>query len=194
MRKLILAALAASAAATPAFAQDTGFTGPRAEAVAGWDHVSDGSINNGSQDGAVYGGQIGYDFQAGTAVFGVEGEVTGATTRHRATGVLVAGDRLTASAGRDFYVGGRLGFTAGSRTLLYAKGGYTNARFDTHYVSGTSDIRDHDNADGWRLGAGAEVRLNQRVYAKAEYRYSRYDTSSIEAERHQVLAGLGVRF
>jgi outer membrane immunogenic protein len=99
MRKLILAALAASAAATPAFAQDATFTGPRAEAIVGWDHVGDDSISNGSRDGVVYGGQLGYDYQAGKAVFGLEGEVTGSTTKDTANGVLVAGDRLRVSAG-----------------------------------------------------------------------------------------------
>ena len=88
------ALLAGTAFAAPAFAQDSTFTGPRAEAVVGWDHVEDGSIYGASKDGAVYGGAIGYDFQAGSAVLGVEGEVTGATTRDRDTDVLVAGDSL----------------------------------------------------------------------------------------------------
>ena len=197
MRKLILVALAASAAATPAFAQDATFTGPRAEAIVGWDHVSDDSISNGSRDGVVYGGQLGYDYQAGKAVFGVEGEVTGATTKDEAFGVLAAGDRLKVSAGRDLYVGGRIGFVAGSRALIYAKGGYTNARFNTEYnADANSAIKEHDTVDGWRLGAGAEVKLNDKVYLKGEYRYSKYDSDSsgVDAKRHQVLGGVGVRF
>lgn len=192
MRKLILAALAASAAAAPAFAQDATFTGPRAEAIVGWDHVSDDSVNNGSRDGVVYGGQLGYDYQAGKAVFGVEGEVTGASTKDTANGVLVAGDRLKVSAGRDLYVGGRVGIVAGSRALIYAKGGYTNARFNSEYTSTTGTIEDHETLDGWRLGAGAEVKLNDKVYLKSEYRYSDY--GGVGGERHQVVGGVGVRF
>ena len=196
MRKLILAALAVSAAATPALAQDASFSGPRAEAIVGWDHVGDDSISNGSRDGVVYGGQLGYDYQAGNTVFGIEGEITGASTKDTANGVLVAGDRLRASAGRDLYVGGRVGFVAGNRALIYAKGGYTNARFDTHYTSTTSDIEDHDTVDGWRLGAGTEVKLNDKVYLKGEYRFSKYDSDSagVNAERHQVVGGVGIRF
>jgi outer membrane immunogenic protein len=196
MRKLILAALAASAAATPAFAQDASFTGPRAEAIVGWDHVGDDSISNGSRDGIVYGGQLGYDYQAGKAVFGIEGEITGASTRDTAEGVLVAGDRLRVSAGRDLYVGGRVGFVAGSRALIYAKGGYTNARFNTEYNSTASNIEDHDTVDGWRLGAGTEVKLNDKVYLKGEYRFSKYnsDSAGVDAERHQVVGGVGIRF
>lgn len=196
MRTLILAAITAAAAAAPAFAQDANFTGPRAEAVVGWDHVGDDSISNGSRDGAVYGGQIGYDHQAGKAVFGVEGEVTGSTTKDTANGVLVAGDRLRVSAGRDLYVGARAGVVVGDGALIYAKGGYTNARFNTHYTSTTSDIEDHDTVGGFRVGAGAEVKLNDKVYLKGEYRYSKYDSDSsgVDAKRHQVLGGVGVRF
>lgn len=196
MRKLILAALAASAAATPALAQDATFTGPRAEAIVGWDHVGDDSVSNGSRDGVVYGGQLGYDYQAGKAVFGVEGEITGATTKDTATGVLVADDRLRVSAGRDLYVGARVGIVAGERALLYAKGGYTNARFNTEYTSATSNIDEHDTVDGWRLGAGGELKLNDKVYLKGEYRFSKYDSDSagIDAKRHQVVGGVGIRF
>lgn len=192
MRKLILAALSASALATPALAQDANFSGPRAEAIVGWDHVSDDSINNGSRDGVVYGGQLGYDYQTGKTVLGVEGEVTGASTRDTANGVLVAGDRLKVSAGRDFYVGGRVGFVAGDRALIYAKGGYTNARFNSEYTSTTGTIEDHDTLDGWRLGAGAELKLTDKAYLKSEYRYSNY--GDVGGARHQVVGGVGIRF
>lgn len=198
--KLLAAALVAtSAVAAPAFAQtaDSGFTGPRAEAIVGWDQVSDDSLNNASRDGVVYGVQFGYDVQAGGAILGFEGEATGATTRDTARGVLVADDRLRAKAGRDLYVGGRVGFLATPRTMIYAKGGYTNARFDTTYDStATGRIEDHATVDGWRVGAGAETKLNDKIYVKAEYRYSKYDddNSGIDAHRHQVLAGVGVRF
>ena len=72
MRTKIFAAvlIASTAIAAPAFAQDATFTGPRAEAVVGWDRVTDDSFNtDNSRDGVVYGGQVGYDFQRGNAVF-----------------------------------------------------------------------------------------------------------------------------
>jgi outer membrane immunogenic protein len=200
MRKKIFAAalFATMAFAAPAFAQDADstFTGPRAEAVVGWDHVTDGTANGGSRDGVVYGGQVGYDFQAGSAVLGVEGEITGATTKAEDTGVLAAGDSLRVKAGRDLYAGARVGFTVGDKALIYAKGGYTNARFDTRYVAGGTTTTAHDNLDGWRLGAGAEIKLNDKVYLKGEYRYSDYDDNGtgIDAKRHQVVGGVGVRF
>lgn len=192
------ALIASSALAAPAFAQDagSGFTGPRAEAIVGWDRVEDGAANGGGRDGVVYGGQVGYDFQAGNAVFGVEGEITGATTRATNTSVLAADDRLRVKAGRDLYAGARVGFTVGDNALVYAKGGYTNAGFDTRYTSGGTTIGGKENVDGWRLGAGGEVKLTDKLYAKAEYRFSKYDddSSGIDAKRHQVLGGVGIRF
>lgn len=196
---LAAAGVIAAGLATPAFAQEEApFTGPRAEAIVGWDRVSDGSgQDSGSSDGVVYGGAIGYDFQAGGAVIGAEAELTGSSTDTRADGLLVAGDRLTVDAGRDIYVGGRVGIAVAPNALLYAKGGYTNARVETKYTTGTTVVEDGVNLDGYRLGAGAEVKIGPRTYLKGEYRYSNYsnaDGFDIDLDRHQVLGGIGVRF
>lgn len=200
---LLATALAATTAlATPALAQDSDptFTGPRAEAIVGWDRVDDGA-NSGTQasDGVVYGGAAGYDFQVGHAVLGFEGEVTGSTNKDTAAGIVVPGDSFRVKAGRDLYVGGRVGFAVGPRTLIYAKGGYTNARINTRYTNGAATTDVSEDADGWRAGAGAEVLLSKNIYAKAEYRYSNYSSingsnANIDLDRHQVVAGLGVRF
>ncbi|WP_213980374.1 porin family protein [Sphingomonas sp. dw_22] len=176
MRILATAALALTAAATPALAQDGSFQGPRAEIVGGWDHV-EGADQNAS--GFVYGGAAGYDLQRGNAVFGVEGEITGSTAKKTENDV-------TLKAGRDFYAGVRAGYVILPSTLLYVKGGYTNARV----IGETADVHVADNLDGFRLGAGLE-RSFGKFYGKVEYRYSNY---SQDVERHQVLAGLGVRF
>jgi outer membrane immunogenic protein len=179
MRILATAALAlAAASATPAFAQDADapFTGPRVEALAGWDRVS---IDGESESGVSYGGAIGYDLQRGSAVFGVEGEFAGSTVDATDSGV-------TVKAGRDLYAGVRVGVVASPNTLIYAKGGYTNARV----VVETTGFRDGANLDGFRLGAGVEQNFG-KFYGKVEYRYSNYES---DFDRHQVLAGLGVRF
>ena len=63
MRNLILAAVATTALAAPAFAQTTAgapFTGLRIEGVAGYDALKDG---HDTSDGFVYGGAVGYDVQ-----------------------------------------------------------------------------------------------------------------------------------
>ena len=113
MRKLVLAALAASAMTAPAFAQDATFTGPRVEALVGYDSASDGTDGDaGSSDGVTYGGAIGYDVQLGGAVIGAEAELTGSSVDTRADSLLVAGDRLVVDMGRDIYLGARVGIGA----------------------------------------------------------------------------------
>lgn len=191
MRNLVLAALAASAIATPAFAQDAEpFTGPRVEGVVGWDHVKVKGAGN--SDDVMYGINAGYDAQAGGAVIGAEVEYSDSSNRSCAGAETVADPRLCLKAGRDLYAGGRVGTVVGTSTLVYAKAGYTNA--DAKF---TSDDGDEEvtlgkrHLDGIRVGAGVEQKLGGNAYLKGEYRYSNYEQG---VERHQVLGGVGVRF
>lgn len=217
MKKIMVAALlTGSAVATPALAQDTNptFTGPRVEAILGYDHIGAGSDvdnNNGrddqSIDGLLYGVGAGYDVAVGGAVLGVEGEITDSTAksdRHDLTDQFGFG---RVSAGRDLYVGARAGFLANPQTLIYVKGGYTNQKLgvlagDTNQQTDTSF-----KLDGWRIGGGVERAIGTNSFAKVEYRYSKYDSAHIDymdgatssefdvdTDRHQVVASVGYRF
>jgi outer membrane immunogenic protein len=193
MRKLIVVASLAAVAsvATPAFAQDRApFTGLHVEGIAGWDRAH---VQGGHSDGVVYGVGAGFDFQAGRAVLGIEGEATDSSGDECLTGTIVTNDRLCATAGRDLYVGGRIGALVGPTTLLYAKAGYTNARFNVNYTepTGLNDFRLHHNFDGVRVGGGVQQGVGRNAYVKAEYRYSNYEQG---VDRHQVVAGFGFRF
>jgi outer membrane immunogenic protein len=192
MRKLIVvASLAAASLAAPALAQDgPSFTGIHVEGIAGWDRPQ---VPNDRTNGIVYGAGVGYDFRAGRAVLGIEGEASDSSADKCIDAVVSAGDRLCASAGRDLYVGGRIGALVQPTTLLYAKAGYTNARFNTDYttVSGVGNFRLHDTLDGFRVGGGVEQAIGRNAYVKAEYRYSNYEQN---VDRHQVVAGFGFRF
>ena len=191
MRKIFTAAvLSASALAAPALAQDRApFTGPRAEAVVGFDRVQ---ADGGHEDGVSYGGQVGYDFQAGGFLVGIEGEATGSSTDSCDGVGTVANPNLCVKAGRDLYAGGRIGTVIGGSTLLYAKAGYTNARVRLTTSDGTTTTTlGGANLDGVRVGAGIEHKFGSNFYGKAEYRYSNYEQG---ISRHGVLAGVGVRF
>lgn len=206
MRKIILSATVAAfgiGLAAPAFAQDgppdqAPFTGLRVEALGGYDNLQDGSDGDSEgRDGFVYGGALGYDVQVGGAVLGVEGEITGSTLKARTNNLLVAGDRLRLDAGRDLYAGVRAGYVISPRAMIYAKGGYTNARVDVRYTDGTTTIEDGAELDGFRVGAGLEYAMGPRTYIKGEYRYSNYGSAEgfdIDADRHQLMAGVGFRF
>lgn len=218
MRKLVLTALALStsaAFAAPALAQSSGpFDGPRIGVIAGYDGLrpgqgadSDISSDNGA-DGFLYGVDAGYDHQMGRFVLGAEGEVSGSTSKTAddpdTTDALGYG---RVKAGRDLYVGARAGYLVTPSTMLYAKGGYTNARLDLTASDGTTETGRHFNLDGYRVGAGVEQAIGSNTYAKLEYRYSNYGKARLEfangantnnfdvnTDRHEVVAGVGFRF
>ena len=194
MRKYILAALAAGTIAAPAFAQDAAapFTGLRVEGLAGYDRLN---ADGGKSDGIAYGVGVGYDMQAGGAVFGVEAEAADSNVDECLTDVDLTGDELCAEQGRDLYVGARAGAVVGSNTLLYAKAGYTNSRVRLDYEDGTAgttaDFSEAAGLDGVRVGGGAEIAIGTNAFAKAEYRYSNYEQGF---EKHQGVVGVGFRF
>lgn len=217
MRSVILAAVAASAFAVPAMAQSAGpdpFTGPRAGVLAGYDQLRPGNDDRSSirddrkAEGLTYGGDVGYDVAAGDAVLGIEGEVTGSTAKTSNNPIDSAALGYgRVKAGRDLYLGARVGFRAAPSTLIYAKGGYTNQRLDLTASDGTTETGSHYNLDGYRIGAGVEEAIGQRTYAKLEYRYSNYGDARLEypngantanfdvdTDRHQIVAGVGFRF
>ncbi|MES2057970.1 MAG: outer membrane beta-barrel protein [Pseudomonadota bacterium] len=220
MRKLVLTAAASALAlgiAAPAFAQDgpaETFTGPRVGVILGYDKLQpgrgpDSDIDSKHKaDGLLYGGDIGYDVALGSLVIGAEGEVTGSTSKASNNPINAAALGYgRVKAGRDLYAGVRVGFRATPSTLIYAKGGYTNARLDLTANNGTVTTGQHFNLDGYRLGAGVEQALTAKTYAKIEYRYSNYSKArfeyangantnnfDVDTDRHQIAVGVGFRF
>jgi outer membrane immunogenic protein len=219
----LLAAGAALAVSAPAMAQEAGtpaeaFAGPRVEAIIGYDHNRSGSTKDidtnadikQSIDGLLYGAGIGYDAALGTNLTaGVEAEVTGSTAKwDNNNGVPNTFNLGRVKAGRDLYVGGRVGYAMSPATLVYLKGGYTNARYNLLGTDGTVSQSQRLDTDGWRVGAGVEQKFGDNMYGKIEYRYSKYgkgeydyngntpDSSrfSLDTDRHQVVVGVGMRF
>lgn len=222
---LLLAAASTAAMAVPAAAQDnSAFTGPRVEAIVGYDINKIGSdldndLNedaNRSVEGLTYGIGVGYDVALSGFVLGVEGEYTDSTadTDLDASDFGSVGVSGSYDAGRDLYVGARAGVLVTPRTLAYVKGGYTNARFNLLAGDGQSELDTNLDLDGWRIGAGLEQAITDNAFAKLEYRYSNYtegefdfvmddlfdeDTGDstrfdTDLDRHQVVASVGLRF
>jgi outer membrane immunogenic protein len=220
---LLLAGGSLAILAAPAAAQDSTFSGPWVAGVGGFDKNKAGSTidddsddpdgvfeENESANGIVYGAQLGYDVDLGGMVIGAEAELTDSTADSDFPGDPDTDFGLgSVDAGRDIYVGARAGFKVTPSTLLYAKGGYTNARFNYLGSDGETDYRTNLDTDGWRAGAGVEQKLGSNAFAKVEYRYSNYsrgeidfeaegiedsDRFDIDTDRHQVVAGVGWRF
>jgi hypothetical protein len=102
----------------------------RAEAVVGWDNVS----NSGSAfavnlsdftkvNGLTYGGGIGYDLAVMPMIsIGADAEINGSSGRREAGPAYLRADR-------DIYAGGRVSVKVLPSTKIYAKLGYANADF-----------------------------------------------------------------
>jgi outer membrane immunogenic protein len=193
MRKFLFAALAATVLATPAMAQGRGpFTGVRVEGLVGWDRPQS---NGDHADGVAYGvgarlrlpGRRRRARRSRAKRLGFDRQGVRRQLRHRRRPALQQ-DRPGPLCRRPRRRGGR------PLTLLYAKAGYTNARAKATYNSNLAGVDDrplHDNLDGVRVGAGIEQAVGRKAFVKAEYRYSNYEQG---VDRHQVVAGLGIRF
>lgn len=214
MRYLIAGALACFLAA-PAVAQTAGpiTSGGRVEARFGWDRGEfkqevrdiDFRVNEkNGKSGVVYGVEAGYDYVTDSSVLvgGYVG-VEGSSVKDCETAP--DGDRECLKFGRNFTVGARVGYVT-SNGVVYLKGGYSNGQLKfTDDDPAFPDIRFRlkDNYGGFHLGAGGEVMVTNNVYGKLEYVFTRYSRdkfddgitySTFRPQRHQIVAGVGLRF
>ena len=194
--------IVAAAVATPALAQEDPFTGFRVEIVTGYDNegvdYDDDFFDGGktSQSGWLYGFGVGYDYQFGSAVLGVEAELTESTagkersyTGNRVNPLLVppatpVSLNSNIDAGGDIYVGVRGGFLATPALLVYGKLGYSSHKID---VDGDGvdagvpfEFDEHVKVDGFRLGIGGEYLFTSSIFGKVEYRYTNYNNGDLD--------------
>jgi outer membrane immunogenic protein len=186
-------------AASPVAAQ-VPFAGPFAGIQAGWGRHDIGTIRTRigdfdarrDRDSFVGGVFTGYDLQiAPWLVTGVEFGASfseGGEVRQSARGQTY---RIDVKRSLDATV--RVGVPITSSTLVYARGGYSNARIGVRQTGPDSVRRDSVNLDGWLAGGGFERRLFSNVSSRLEYRYARFGDSS-DYHRHDVLLGVAYRF
>lgn len=143
-----------------------------------------------SYSGFIGGGQIGYNWQAGYWVFGLEADIDGISAKSNATvgPVTVPGFvPITTTYSREIdwlsTFRGRIGVTAAPSFLLYATGGLAvgevkigNALLcptcapPSATEAGTANTATNTSA-GWTVGAGAEWMFAPHWSLKAEYLY-----------------------
>lgn len=137
-------------------------------------------------DGWLAGGTIGANAQAGSFVFGVEGEMLGSGVKGRlnvtagpGAGVASQANFLDSKIDWLALATARAGFVAGGSLLLYGKGGVALAQ-ETHalYLSTTGPTTSASFSgraihSGVVAGAGAEYAFAPNWSVKAEYDYVR---------------------
>lgn len=128
------------------------------------------------------GGLIGYNWQAGSVVFGVEGDWNWISGKANAT--IPSGIPVFASSDLRWMstVRGRVGYTIMPSTLLYVTGGAAWASFSDAWGSPTTPtftMSDSFVRTGWTAGGGIEQMFATHWTARAEVLYADFGTHEV---------------
>lgn len=157
--------------------------------------------------GAFAGGQVGYNYQSGMVVYGVEADVAFPQVEGTSTCSSLSGQFINSNCkvGINAFgsLTGRIGLALGpdGQSLIYGKGGaawssggvsmITNdsarGQFGNPFTRGHSDL----NQWGWTLGAGAEQALSGGWSVKAEYDYANFGKQTISLLPSEYMSGTG---
>jgi len=136
-----------------------------------WSNISlTGERFNNNNSGFIGGGQIGYNFQIGNLLLGVEATLSGADLSRDFRSILVPTARFSADIDTIATVTGRFGF-ASDQWLLYGKAGWAGAQVEfSGRNTALNDSFSFDNwRNGWTLGAGLEYKLSRNTSFGVEY-------------------------
>ncbi len=186
--------------AAPAFSWTGFYIGAQLGGLANLSEVSDplgpslfGNPNVAT--GPFAGGQVGYNYQSGILVYGLEAEIAFPQTQGTSTCSSVSGSFINSNCkiGLDTFgaLAGRLGLALGpdGRSLIYGKAGaawytgnldpatgdWTEGRFGNPFLTRSDDL----SRWGWTIGAGAEYALAGNWSMKAEYDYANFGNQSV---------------
>jgi outer membrane immunogenic protein len=152
------------------------------------------------------GGYAGYNYQMGSVVLGVEGDLNARFGRENI--LFSSGHQLESNW--DASIRLRLGYLVTPRALVYATGGIAFANYGV--VRGTcascapyGSSNPFGSRTGWTVGGGIEYALDSNWHMKLEYLYADYGTKSLSYDAgkgsvstkirsNTVRAGLSYRF
>ncbi|MDE2332077.1 MAG: porin family protein [Bradyrhizobium sp.] len=130
-------------------------------------------------NGGFGGGTIGYNWQTGAWVFGLEADAAGADIAFSDSGLgATFRERIDAFGS----VTGRIGYATGA-ALFYAKGGYAWADNEmSASLTGIGTVFSESHLhSGWTLGGGVEYMFTHNWSGKLEYMYADYDSETYVA-------------
>jgi outer membrane immunogenic protein len=148
-----------------------------------------GSVTTDRNNSAIGGGQLGYNFQAGNVVLGIEGSLSAADLSGSFASPYGAGtwsSRATWLA----TVTGRAGYSLG-QWMPYVKGGLATANLDTTLQNNGAFATSSSQHYGWTAGAGIEYKLTPKWSMGLEYLYSDFGRNTdISAPAASIATGL----
>ncbi|HEY1152963.1 MAG TPA: outer membrane protein [Pseudolabrys sp.] len=178
-----------------------------------WTDLTSGESVSVRNNGVLGGGQIGFNYQIGSWVLGLEADYTASGIKGASSVVIdpTDGDRSTLNPHLRWtsLVTGRLGY-AFDRYLAYVKGGiaFGDIRYSfsnlTTGQSGSNTIR----RTGWTLGGGVEAALDRNWSLRLEYDYVQFGSKTTALpdedggiqpvnsrhQSHQLRLGVNYRF
>lgn len=145
--------------------------------------------------GLVGGAQVGYNYQTGSFVVGIEADFSGSGisgSQNVSPIPGIPGGVLTAQENINWYgtLRPRLGYTVKPTVLIYATGGlaYGNVSYmaNTNFIPGHVGTEQYPaslstTAVGWALGGGIEYALYKNWTIKAEFMYMNLGSESVTA-------------
>jgi opacity protein-like surface antigen len=180
-----------------------------------WTFRDDGGTTNPRFAGLLGGGEIGYNYQAGKWVFGIEGDA--GATNARGARPCPTGFFYNCEINTNWLATatGRVGYAYWDRLLLYAKGGAAIAQdraeswcntvsqptIPAAGLTGCPSQSDSKVKAGFTVGVGSEFGLMQNVSVKSEIMYfdlgsDRYNIAGIptDIQRNGFISTVGLHF
>ena len=144
------------------------------------------SSSNNDIKGGFAGGTVGYNWQTGPAVFGIEADAAWSGIKYSEVdlGVTLA-DKIQAIGS----VTGRIGYAANA-ALFYVKGGYAWADNQISASAGGAAFSESHLHSGWTIGGGLEYLFVPNLSGKVEYMYA--DFSNANYLTNVVAGGIGL--
>ncbi|ALK08633.1 outer membrane protein [Blastochloris viridis] len=129
-------------------------------------------------DGFVGGGQLGFNYQMGNIVLGLQGDISGSNLEGKVYGF--DGEELKNEATWLASITARVGYAV-DRALFYVKGGAAWTDLDSTFVDGAGDVwKKSKTRDGWTVGAGVEYAFAPNWTTFVEYDYYDFGNKNTE--------------
>jgi outer membrane immunogenic protein len=168
----------------------------------GWSKDTDSTRGIMTRDfptsGALFGGTVGYNYQVGSAVLGLEGDL-GWARINGSSGSVLNGVNYSTYLQWLSSVRGRVGY-AFDRVLPYVTGGLAVGGVKNTITTPLSALNGTTTGTGWTVGAGVEYGVTPSLSLKAEYLFADIPNSApipgnqVDVKTNIVRGGLNWRF
>lgn len=137
--------------------------------------------------GAIGGGRIGFDWARGRLLFGAFAEYNFSNMETEVSGLALGGMKFGLEKDDEWSVGGRIGYIAAPRTLVYVLAAYTQTEYNVTGLdvigaslpSEGSSFSTGATFDGITVGGGVELALTGNVFLGLEYQHTFYGEEDI---------------